>query len=50
MTKNWIIGEKQVNWLVRWFLPFYLLAFLPLSMQAQVNLNNADISFKTSVS
>ena len=43
MTKNWIIGEKQVIWLVRWILPFYLLAFLPLSMQAQVNLNNADV-------
>jgi membrane-bound lytic murein transglycosylase D len=25
-----------VNWLVKWFLPFYLITFLPLAMNAQV--------------
>ena len=42
MTKIWITGEKQVNWLVKWFLPFCLLALLPSSMQAQVNNNKVE--------
>ena len=31
-----------MNWLVKWFLPFCLLAFLPSSMQAQVNNNKVE--------
>ena len=37
------IQQKQVNWLVKWFLPFCLFTFMPLSLNAQVVLDEIDI-------
>ena len=37
------IRQKQVNWLVKWFLPFCLFTFMPLSMNAQVVIDEIDI-------
>ena len=37
------IRQKQVTWLVKWFLPFCLFTFMPLSLNAQVVLDEVDI-------
>ena len=43
MTRRLIISKRQANWLVKWFLPFYLLTFLPLSLHAQVEIDDVDV-------
>ena len=43
MTRRLIISKIQVNWLVKWFLPFYLITFLPLSLHAQVEIDDVDV-------
>ena len=43
MTFN--IYINKVLGMVKWVLPFYLLAFLPLSLTAQDKIINPDISY-----
>ena len=43
MTQITNIRQKQATWLVKWFLPFCLFTFMPLSLNAQVVLDEVDI-------
>ena len=47
MTQLSNIRQKQVTWLVKWFLPFCLFTFMPLSLNAQVVIDEDEIDIES---